>query len=419
MRSNLPSLLRSEAGTYLIGAALGLFTALVVVSAKDAFEASLFGLRLWFDAVLPALLPFFVLSEILAAYGVIHFMGVLMEPFMRPLFNIPGAGSFAFAMGLVSGYPLGAIITARLCRERLCNAVEGERLVSLANTADPLFMAGVVAAGFFQVPELGAALSAAHYLAVLLVGWLGAFHERRAPATPPLEGTSREPLLYRAATAMGKARREDGRPFGQVLGDAVKSAMTSMLLIGGTIMIFSVLLRVLARLGVVQALGHLAGAALAAVGLNPGLADAAVRGLFEITNGTRTASQAQGALAERAAVASFIIGWSGASVHAQVAAVVQDTGIRLRPYIRARFLHGIFAAAITLVLMASSAAPRLPVLTPFTASGTLSPWSPEAVAWRLRTAGLLLGLMLVGVATGQLARKLGRLVGSWPRVGGI
>ncbi len=402
--------LRPELTTYLIGAALSAFAVLVVVAAADAFEASLFGLRLWFDAVLPALLPFFVLSEVLAAYGVIHFVAVLLEPLMRPIFNIPGAGGFAFAMGLVSGYPLGAIITARLCRERLINAVEGERLVSLANTADPLFMAGVVAAGFFGIPEAGGILTASHYLAVLVVGWIGAFHDRHAPATPALEAHSREPLLRRAATAMVKARLSDGRPFGQVLGDAVKTSMVSMLLVGGTIMLFSVLLQVLEQLGVVPLVGRLAASVLGLVGLEPSLAEATVRGLLEITNGSQAASQAQASLSARLAVASFVIGWAGASVHAQVAAVTEKTGIRMGPYIRARLLHGLLAALFTLAMVALDLGPRLPTLAlpPGTDGG--SAWSLATLVWRTRLGLLFVGLTLVGLAAGSAVRQAARLV---------
>ena len=404
-----PARLHPQAATYLIGAALGLFAVLVVAAAKDAFEASLFGLRLWFDAVLPALLPFFVLSEVMRAYGVIHFVGVLLEPLMRPLFNIPGAGGFAFAMGLVSGYPLGAIITARLCRERLLNAVEGERLVSLANTADPLFMAGVVAAGFFRIPEAGGVLTVAHYASVLMVGWIGAWHERAAPATPPLEARASEPLWRRAASAMVKARQADGRPFGQVLGDALKDAMASMLLVGGTIMLFSVLLRVLEQLGVVPALGRLAGAALALVGLHPALAEAAVRGLFEITNGTQAASQAAAPLPGRLAVASFVIGWSGVSVHAQVAAVTEKTGIRMGPYVRARLLHGLLAALTTLALLALGLGPHLPALAPVWPQRPGGAWSLAVLAWRARVGLLLVGLTLAGLAAGSAVRGAVRL----------
>ena len=59
-------------------------TVACVLYPEAAFEASLEGLMLWFEVVLPALLPFFTMAEILMGLGVIHFVGVLLEPLMRP-----------------------------------------------------------------------------------------------------------------------------------------------------------------------------------------------------------------------------------------------------------------------------------------------------------------------------------------------
>ena len=42
------------------------------------------GLKTWWNIVFPALLPFFIASELLMSFGVVHFMGVLLEPVMRP-----------------------------------------------------------------------------------------------------------------------------------------------------------------------------------------------------------------------------------------------------------------------------------------------------------------------------------------------
>lgn len=124
-----------------------LFTIALIVFSEAAFKSALDGLQTWWEIVFPALLPFFIIAEILMGLGVVHFMGALLEPLMRPLFRIPGVGAFAVAIGLASGYPIGAKITGELRREGLCTQAEGERLVSFANTADPLFMIGAVAVG--------------------------------------------------------------------------------------------------------------------------------------------------------------------------------------------------------------------------------------------------------------------------------
>lgn len=320
---------------------------MVVLFPRSAFEASLDGLRLWFEVVLPSLLPFFAMAQIMMGLGAVHFLGVCLEPVMRPLFRLPGAAAFAVAMGLVSGYPLGAKVTGDLRRNRLCTTVEAERLVAFANTADPLFMGGAVAVGMFGQAYLGAVLSFAHYASVVLVGFLMRFHGHREP---PPQAPPAGPLLQRALDALYQARARDGRPLGHLFGDVVRDSMIQMLFIGGTIMLFSVLLRVATITGAVPwAAQHLLGPLLGLVGLDPSLAQALTAGFFELDLGSRAAAQAAAPLQDRVVIASAIIAWSGLAVHAQVAAMLHGTGCHLVPYVLARFLHGLLAALLTVL----------------------------------------------------------------------
>ena len=94
-----------------------LITAAILAFPDESFRASLAGLKLWFEIVLPALLPFFAMADILMGLGVVHFVGALLGPIMRPVFRIPGVGAFAVAMGLAGGYPIGARIAGELHRK--------------------------------------------------------------------------------------------------------------------------------------------------------------------------------------------------------------------------------------------------------------------------------------------------------------
>src|SRR5699024_1152615 len=100
--------------TILIACSISIIALLFILLSHHTLYARVRGLQSWFDIVFPSLLPFFIMSELLMMYGIVQAIGILSEPIMRPFFRVPGAGSFAFVVGMASGYPLGAKITASL-----------------------------------------------------------------------------------------------------------------------------------------------------------------------------------------------------------------------------------------------------------------------------------------------------------------
>lgn len=369
-----------------------------------AFQAAVHGLSVWFEIVFPALLPFFIASEILMGLGVVHFMGVLLEPFMRPLFNVPGVGSFVLAMGLASGYPIGAVLTARLRKQKLCTRVEAERLVSFTNTADPLFMIGAVGVGMFGITQVGMVITLAHYISALLVGIVLRFYavrdrERLSQVSDPGN------FFLRALKALYRARVEDGRPFGRLLGDSIRQSVNTLLVIGGFIMLFSVVIQMATTAGLTALLARAFGSLLLFLGFDPNLATALVSGFFEITIGSDLAAKAADLggtplpLVHRTVVAAAVIAWSGLSVHFQVAAMVNETDIRLLPYIASRLLHAVLGGLVAFLLMPHLMKASAPLVSPVFAGG--SPSITTAFwRWRLVHLGLYpLGCLLaLGVA---------------------
>lgn len=320
----------------------------MVLYPEDAFSSALSGLKVWWEIVFPALLPFFIFSEILMGLGVVSAMGVMLEPFMRPLFNVPGVGSFVMAMGLASGYPIGAILTSKLRKQNACSQVEAERLISFCNTADPLFMFGAVAVGMFADARLGTAIAVAHYLSSLTVGFGMRFYGRGQTPSPDLRGKGN--VIVRSVKELYRARQRDGRPIGQLLGDSVRNSVASLLSIGGFIILFSVIIRVATIIGVVSLLAKGVAGVLSLFGIASSLSLSVISGFFEITIGTQLCAQAQAPLLQKVAMAGAIIAWSGLSVHGQVASIVNDTDIRLGPYFLARVAHAALAFLYTLFL---------------------------------------------------------------------
>ena len=327
------------------------FSLTLIIFPEEAFAASLEGLRLWAQVVLPALLPFFVMAELLMGFGVVHFIGTLLEPIMQPIFKIPGVGAFAVAIGLASGYPIGAKITGQLRRKKLCSQIEAERLISFANTADPLFIAGAVAVGMFNMPELSVVLLLAHYLSAVIVGFFMRFHKNGELPINKQDDILPKSLISRAKTALVNARVSDGRPFGSLLSDAILDTFKSLFFVGGCIVMFAVLSRLFEISGITSLVSNLVFSLLSFTDISRDIINAIISGFFEIDIGAQAISVATAPLNQKMMAVSAIIGWSGLSVHAQVAAMIHGTDIRIKPYITARIFHAIFAGVLTVILL--------------------------------------------------------------------
>ncbi len=391
-----------EKTTILIWAAAAVaLTLSMVLYPKDGLEAAKEGMNLFLNVVFPSLLPFFVLSDIMLGLGVVHFIGVLFTPLMRPVFNTPGEGAFVLSMGLAAGYPMDAVITSRFRKQGLCTRIEAERMLAYSNTADPLFIWGAVAVGMFGMPALGGTMALAHYSAALLVGLSFRFYGRRDTERTP-EPNRQGNILGRAIDALVKARAEDGRPFGQMLGDAVNDSIKTLLMICGFIMLFSTMVKIIDVVGLYGVIAAPIEWLYRAIGIDLSLVRATVSGLLEIDLGALAASKAtQAPLIQAVAVAGAIIAWSGLSVHGQVASVLTGTDIRMTPYWIARFLHAVLAFIFTLIFMPSPGStswfPQIvPVLGGLPASMVrLGFWEALArgVSW---SVAIPLGLALVG-----------------------
>ncbi|MBC8081422.1 MAG: sporulation integral membrane protein YlbJ [Gorillibacterium sp.] len=350
MKRNLPAAL-------LVITASSLFVLyLFLAYPSEGLAAAIKGTAIWWDVLFPALFPFFLISELMLGFGIVHFFGTLLDPLMRPLFRIPGIGGFVMAMGFASGYPVGARLTSRLWDQGLINREEGERLVAFTTSSDPIFLIGAVSVGFFGDMSIALILAAAHYGSAILLGLLMRFHGPKEVPQPSLNlekpfRKQKSSLLTRSFEAMHKARVLDKRPLGVLLKQSIASSLQLVLIVGGLVVLFSVFLEGLKQSGLLLLLTIPVKALLGLAGLPASLCDALVGGLFEVTLGAKAAGQtAQTALQFKVAAAAFILSWGGLSVHAQVVSLLHQTNLRYYPFFLARLLHGFMATALVFVL---------------------------------------------------------------------
>ncbi|WP_110931443.1 sporulation integral membrane protein YlbJ [Paenibacillus bouchesdurhonensis] len=343
---------------------------LMLAYPQAAWEAGVTGLAIWWEVLFPSLFPFFVISELMLGFGIVHFLGKLLDPLMKPLFRIPGSGGFVAAMGFASGYPVSAKLATKLREQRLISRVEGERLVAFTTSSDPIFLIGAVSVGFFGSSKLAGILALAHYGSALLLGVIMRFYGTKqdaldqkvdlqiktvkvnssASSSKPSEPSARFSLRL-ALKAMHEARQNDGRSLGELLKQAVSSSLQLMAVVGGLVVFFSVILELLTASGMMTLLYASVHSFLSLTGLPSALAEPFVGGIFEVTLGAKAAAAPVSVpLMHKAAAAAFILSWGGLSVHAQVASILNGADLRYAPFLAARLIHGILAAALLLLL---------------------------------------------------------------------
>ncbi|MHB8124219.1 MAG: sporulation integral membrane protein YlbJ [Desulfitobacteriaceae bacterium] len=359
---------------------------------QEVLSSATAGLTLWWRFVLPALLPFFILSELLIGQGFVHFLGVILEPLMRPLFHLPGRASFVVVMGYTSGFPLGAVLTARLRQKGEITREEGERLLAFTNNPSPGFMFGAVASGMLGKPNLGIILACSVYLANLAVGLLFRFYRSSTIS----KQITTKPSLKRALQEMRQAQTLDGRPFGQVLGDSIRNSATTVISVGGFLVFFSVVIHLLTTWHVSWFLATLLQPLLGSLLPLSGLENI-INGLCEMTLGCQGTIQTFPMLSQQIGILSFLMGWGGLSVFAQVASFTAETDLRFGPFVIARLLHAFLALGLSQLFLFIA---KIPASTQvfFQSQSTTELWLNT---WRqsflmfIGTIGLLVALSLV------------------------
>ena len=330
-----------------------IMAAALILMPQESFEASVRGLNIWLEIVFPSLLPFLIIVEMLIAFGVVKLLGVFLEPLMRPLFKVPGAGGFVWAMGLASGNPSGAKLTARLRDEGQLTRIEAERLVSFTSSSNPLFIFGAVSVGFSHNAKLGILLGLTHYEANIFVGLTMRFYGRKEEKDK-LYRVQKETKTFpfmAALQSMHRTRLNDQRPIGKILGDAVNSSIQTLLMIGGFIIIFSVVNKLLFHLHITGFFASIVSSLFHIVQIPSSLSIPFISGLFEITLGSQLTSQAgETPLLAQAVIVSALLAFGGFSIQAQVASILAETDIRFKPFFIARLLHTLFASILTLIL---------------------------------------------------------------------
>lgn len=108
------------------------------------FDGASEGILLWFQIVLPTLLPFILLSNLMIQTNAVYYISRITGPVLGKIFNVSNSGSFAVIAGFLCGYPMGAKVTSDLLKTGRISYSEASYLLSFCNNTSPMFIISYV-----------------------------------------------------------------------------------------------------------------------------------------------------------------------------------------------------------------------------------------------------------------------------------
>lgn len=278
---------------------------LAAKSARTALDVCATGL-------IPSLFPFIVLVSVINSSGLSRFAAKAVGAPLEWLFGIPKSATTAVILGALGGFPIGAVCTRELYLGGEITKSEAERLITFTNNASPAFCIGVIGTTFFGDVNFGVRL----YICQLVVAAILGIIQRKRISCSPQNIASAKKSLSDTVTS------------------AITDSASAMLKICAFAVFFAVVGDALC-FTVEHYFGNVASTLTGAV--------------CELTLGARSSAALDGKISR--ILCAFAVGWSGISVHMQIASILSDCSIKMRRYYLCKLTQGLLTASLTFIFV--------------------------------------------------------------------
>ena len=102
------------------------------------------GLLLWFEVLVPTLLPFMMISRLLIKSNILQIVSPVLTPVIGHFFHTNAMGAYCILCGFLCGYPMGAKMICDLYEEHAFTKEHAEYLLCFCNNVSPGFISGFI-----------------------------------------------------------------------------------------------------------------------------------------------------------------------------------------------------------------------------------------------------------------------------------
>ena len=310
----------------------------IVIFPSECIAAAKDGLSDWLDIIVPSLLPFMIGSNILLRTGVLKPLSDFCNPGTHKLFGASGNLIYIFISSALSGYPMGAKLAGDMYQSGTITHNDAVRIINATSISGPLFISGAVATSILKNPAVAEFIYFPHIISALITAIL--FHIFVYP-----KSMQEMPRLR-----TGKSEKMNIR-VGKVLNDSIMNSLSTIGMIGGFIILFSVFTTIMEKLNVFSFLGYVISPVFNLLHLDLSLSPPLLTGFLEMSNGCIALGNISGLMTQKILVATFIITFSGLSILFQTYSVMSLGGIKNRYFIPVKITQSIIAVLLCVVFL--------------------------------------------------------------------
>lgn len=285
----------------------------LIIYRNLVFDTVGFSLNIWITSLLPALFPFFIVSDILINYDVIKYFPKVIRNSIKYLFNVSDNGLVIILLSMLSGFPSNARNIKNMYLDKKITKEEGEHLLYFTHFSNPMFILGTIPL-ILNSNKISKYILISHYLANIILGICLRKYNR-------------------VNDSNNSNYKEDKHNFGLVLTTSIRKSLDSVLSILGTLTIFLIISTLLINFFNLDNTSSLL-----------------IKSILELTSGLKELGSYNLLDKYLLIISSCILSFGGLSVHMQVINELVDTDISYKNYFIGRILQVVLSLGISYLI---------------------------------------------------------------------
>lgn len=273
------------------------------------------GLLLWFNNVLPTLLPFMIISNLILNTKAINLLVQWFSPLFCRLFQISKYAVFAVICGFFCGYPMGSKVTCDLLSTNQISITEAKYLLSFCNNTSPMFLISFVVIQHLNLKSLVLPSILIFYLSPILCSFL---FRKFYHIKPDIHAQNK--FVHTSSNT-------------DLFDSCLMNAFETITRVGGYIMIFSIFVQL-----------------CKCFPFSNSLTTIIFSSFLEISNGIKILSNIFASLNMRYLLCMALASFGGWCSIAQTKSIIEPYGISIVPYITEKLVTAFVTSLLTLII---------------------------------------------------------------------